>query len=153
MRDDNTRCNEMFLRVNQLGADEASSYAANAFITELFNSLSTIISEIETHANAQASGLTSARQSTRSKEAARVELECDLNAITRTARSMYVTMPGLEQKFRSARDLKDQDLLTTARIFAADAQPLKAEFIKRGLPASFLDDLNDDIEAFEEALL
>lgn len=152
MRDDNTRCNEMFHRVEQLGKDEAASYAANAFITELFNSLSTIISEIETHANAQASGLTSARQSTRSKEAARVELERDLNAITRTARSMSVTMPGLEQKFRSARDLKDQDLLTTARMFAADAQPLKAEFIKRGLPASFLDDLNDDIAAFEEAL-
>ncbi|HKC63968.1 MAG TPA: hypothetical protein VKB86_10040 [Pyrinomonadaceae bacterium] len=38
------------------------------------------------------------------------------------------------------------------RHYVADALPLKAEFIKRGLPATFLDDLNDDIEAFEEAL-
>src|SRR5205807_8012272 len=126
--------------------------ASYAFVKDLFDSLSTIITELATHAGAQASGLTTAQQGTRSKEAARAELERDLNAITRTARSMSVTMPGLEQKFRSARHLKDQDLLTTARMFAADALPLKAEFIKRGLPTTFLDDLNDDIAAFEETL-
>lgn len=37
-------------------------------------------------------------------------------------------------------------------MYAADALAYKAEFIKRGLPATFLDDLNDDIAAFEEAL-
>jgi hypothetical protein len=42
--------------------------------------------------------------------------------------------------------------VAAARMYATDALPLKAEFIKRGLPDSFLDDLNDDIEAFEEAL-
>ncbi|MDQ3820535.1 MAG: hypothetical protein M3362_23030, partial [Acidobacteriota bacterium] len=141
MRDDNTRCLETFLRVRQLGADEAAAYASNAFIKDLFNSLSTVISDLETHTNAQASGLTGVRQGTRSKEAARIELERALRAIARTARSMSITMPGLEQKFRSPRDLKEQELLATARMFAADAVPLKAEFIKRGLPPTFLDDL------------
>lgn len=152
MRDDNNRCSEMFLRVEQLGKDEAQSYASNTFIAELFNSLSTIIAALETHTNAQASGLTGVRQGTRSCEATRIELERALRAIARTARSMSVTMPGLEQKFRSPRDLKEQELLATARMFAADALPLKAEFIKRGLPPTFIDDLNDDIKAFEEAL-
>lgn len=152
MTDDNTRCSETFLRVHQLGIDEADSYAGNTFIADLFNSLSTVITELETHTNAQVSGLTRVQQSTRSKEGARNELEGDLNAVRRTAQSISVTMPGLEKKFPSARHLKDQELLTAARMYATDALPLKAEFIKRGLPDSFLDDLNDDIEAFEEAL-
>ena len=37
MRDDNTRCSEMFLRVEQLGKDEAAAYASNTFIKELFD--------------------------------------------------------------------------------------------------------------------
>lgn len=152
MTDNDNRRYEMFLRVRQLGTDEAASLASNTFVNNLFNSLTQVISELETHASAQASGLTTARQSTRSKAVARDELERDLSAISRTARSMSSSVPGLEQKFRPARDLKDQDLLTAARMFASDATPLKMEFIKRGLPPTFLDDLNDDITAFEQAL-
>jgi hypothetical protein len=152
MNDDDIRCRETFLRVHQLGIDEADSYAGNTFIADLFNALSQVISDLETHADEQASGLIHAQQGTRSKEGARNELERDLNAIRRTARSMSVTIPGLEKKFPSVSHLKDQELLTAARMYAADALPLKAEFIKRGLPDSFLDDLNDDIAAFEEAL-
>jgi hypothetical protein len=152
MNDDNTRCGEMFFRVNQLGVDEAAIIASYSFVKALFDALSTIIADLETHAGAQASGLTTARQGTRSKASARAQLERDLNAITRTARSIAFSIPGIEQKFRATGELKDQDLLTAARMFAADALPYKAEFIKRGLPATFLDDLNDDIAAFEETL-
>jgi hypothetical protein len=152
MTDNDTRRYEMFLRVRQHGTDEAASLASNTFVTSLFNSLSTLIAELQTHTNVQVSGLTTARQSTRSKAVARDEVERDLRAISRTARSMSQSVPGLERKFRLSRDLKDQDLLTTARMFAADAFPLKAEFIKRGLPASFLDDLEEDVTAFEAAL-
>ena len=152
MTDDNTRCGETFLRVQQLGTDEAASYAGNTFIADLFNSLSTVITDLETHRGAQASGLTNAQQGTRSKEAARAELERGLNAVRRTARSMSIIIPGLEKKFPSVQHLKDQELLTAARMYATDAQPLKVEFIKRGLPAGFLDDLNEDIAAFGEAL-
>ena len=38
-----------------------------------------------------------------------------------------------------------------ARAFVAAALPLKAEFVKRGMPADFLDDLEADIAALEEA--
>jgi len=79
-------------------------------------------------------------------------LRRELESIARTARSMAMTMPGLEDKFRAPRDLKDQELLGLARSFAADALPLKAEFVRRGLPADFLDELEDDLEAFEAAV-
>jgi hypothetical protein len=152
MTDNDTRRYEMFLRVRRLGMDEAASLASNSFVGELFNKLGQLITELDSHASAQSSGLNSARQSTRSKGVARDELERDLNAISRTARSMSSSVPGLEQKFRPARGLKDQELLTAARVFAADTLPLKAEFLKRGLAANFLEDLDDDINAFEAAL-
>jgi hypothetical protein len=152
MNDNDTRRYEMFLRARQLGTDEAASIASFTFVKDLFSSLSEVVTELESHANLQASGLSTARQSTQSKTAARDELERDLNAISRTARSISNSVPGLEQKFRWSRELKDQELLTTARVFAADALPLKAEFTKRGLPTSFLDDLLEDIAAFEQAL-
>ena len=47
---------------------------------------------------------------------------------------------------------RDQDLLTTARMFAADAVALKQEFTKRGLSVNFLEALNEDSTAFEQAL-
>ena len=152
MNDNDTRRYEMFLRVRQLGTDAAASIASFNFVKDLFSSLGQVITEIEAHTNLQASGLSNARQSTQSKAAARDEIERALDAISRTARSISNSVAGLEEKFRWSRDLKDNDLLITARMFAADAVPLKAEFTRRGLPASFLDDLNEDIKAFEQAL-
>lgn len=152
MTDNETRRHEMFLRVEQIGKDEVANFASNSFVTDLYNSLSQVIKELGTHASTQASGRATARQGTKSKAIARDELERDLNLISRTARGMARTIHGLEQKFRLPRALKDQDLIAVARMFATDAQPLKAEFIKRGLPANFLEDLNDDIAAFEEAI-
>ena len=63
-----------------------------------------------------------------------------------------MSTPGLEDKFRAPRNVSDQALLTSARAFAADALPLAAEFKRRGLPDDFLEDLNADIEEFEQAI-
>jgi hypothetical protein len=61
--------------------------------------------------------------------------------------------PGLQERFRLPRgNRNDQQLLTTARAFAADAVPFKAEFVRLELPADFLEDLAADIEAFEHAI-
>lgn len=46
----------------------------------------------------------------------------------------------------------DQALLNAARAFVAAATPLKNEFIRHELPASFLEDLNAAVSAFENAL-
>lgn len=152
MTDNDTRRYETFLRVRQFKQAEGAQFASNSFANELFTSLDGITTELDSHKNAQDSGLSAASQSSRSKAVARAELEEDMEAISRTAKAMARTIPGLENKFRAPRDLKDQELLTRARAFATDALPLKAEFIKRGLPADFLDDLNEDTEEFEAAI-
>jgi hypothetical protein len=105
------------------------------------------------HASTQVSGLSTAQQGVTGKAAARDELRRDMEAISRTARSMAFDTPGIEDKFRLPRQPKDQEWLNAARAFAADAQPLAAEFVRRGLPADFLADLASDIESFEQAII
>src|SRR4051812_22040045 len=107
MDDNDTRRYETFLRVRQHGTDEAASLASFTFVKDLFSSLGEVITELEAHTNRQASGLSSARQSTQSLAAARDELERDLKAITRTARSISNSITGLESKFHLPPKIKD----------------------------------------------
>jgi hypothetical protein len=152
MKDTERRRLETFIRVHELGAADAALFPPTSFAGEQLAILASVISALETHASAQASGKSTVRESATSKAAARDELLQDLEAISRTARAMAITTPGLDNKFRVPRNLSNQAVLAVARATFTDALPFKAEFIRRGLPASFLEDLQADIEALEEAI-
>lgn len=152
MNDSDTRRMEMFFRVDQFGIAEPVLFPEGTFQAELLMTLRQIITDLQTQVSLQASGMGSARQGGQSKETARRELRASLEAISRTARVMSATIPGLEDKFRAPRSVSDQQLLAIARSFAADALPLKDEFTRRSLPHSFIEDLNEDIAALEEAM-
>jgi len=65
---------------------------------------------------------------------------------------MAADIPGLDDKFRIPRNNNDQQLLNAARAFAADAEPLAAQFIEHEMPADFLNKLNAHIAALETAI-
>jgi hypothetical protein len=152
MKDTETRSLDMFLRVRQYGVDHAASFPAGSRGSEVLAELNNVITELEGHAAAQASSKRASRESTTMKSAARAALREDLEAISRTARAMALTIPGMNDKFRLPFNAGDQAWLAAARSFATDAEPLKAEFVRRGLPEDLLEDLNADVEAFEEAI-
>ncbi|HEY9285258.1 MAG TPA: hypothetical protein VIP46_17530, partial [Pyrinomonadaceae bacterium] len=152
MKDIERRKYEMFLRVREFGAGRAAAFPENSLGRELLNRLDAVVTEIDEHSSAQSSRRGAAQEGAAGKAAARDELRRDLEAISRTARVMALTTPGLENKFRAPRSVSDQALLSTARAFAVDALPLKSEFTRRGLPEDFLEDLADDIEAFAQAI-
>jgi len=152
MNDEDTRRLDAFLRSEEFAHVQAARIPAGSFASELFANLSHIIANLQAAADRQSSNMRAAQQGTTSKASLRDELFLALRAIARTARAMALTNPGLEDRFRLPRNVKDQALLSAARTFAADALPLKAEFIRRGLPATFLEDLNADIDAYEAAL-
>ena len=147
-----TRRLEMLTRVRDFGATHAAEFPPTSFGGEQFAAVGQVVEELTRLATAQSSGAGSARLGSANRAASREELRDDLQAIARTARAMSLDVPGLEDKFRLPRSGSDQALLTTARVFAADAAPLKAEFVRHELPADFLEDLNRDIEAFERAV-
>lgn len=152
MKDRARHRHEMFLRVREFCASRAAEFPATTLAGELVARLNGVIDEMDTHTAAQSSGRSASMQTTVSKAAARDELRRALEAISRTARALAISIPGLEDKFRAPRSISDQALLAMARAFAADALPLKAEFTRRGMPDDFLEDLASDIEVFEQAI-
>lgn len=152
MNDTETRRLEMFIRVRQFGASRANAFPANTRGGEVLSQLNAAITELEGHATTQESGRRAAKEGTAVKSVARAALREDLEAISRTARALALTTPGLDDKFRLPRNVGDQAWLAAARSFQQDAEPLKTEFTRRGLPADFLEDLDADIEAFEQSI-
>lgn len=143
---------EMFRRVRELGSEHTAQFPAGSYGRELFARLDTVIRGLEEHALRQSTGKSSVREGTSSKSAVRDELWRRLEAISRTARVIAFTVPGLEEKFRLPRGVGDQALIQLARTFAADAEPLKAEFIRRGMAATFIEDLGEEAGEFETVI-
>lgn len=152
MNDSENRKRQMFTRVDGFGIAHTSDFAANSVGKQLFSALREIIAELDGHAAAEASGRGSARQGTATRADARDQLIEDLQAIRRTARAMADEVTGLDDKFRMPPLGNDQLLLNAARAFANDAAPFSVQFIAHEMPASFLNDLNVDIDALEAAI-
>ena len=151
MNDNESRRHQMFVRAQQFLTSRASDFGPGSLAKGLAVDLAAVITELDGHAAAQASGGSSARQGTVTRAEARAALREDVEAINRTAREMD-DQPGLNEKFRLPRGNNDQQLISTARAFVADAVPLKESFIAHELPANFLEDIEVDITAMEEAI-
>lgn len=153
MTDSETRRLEMFIRVRQFGAARPEAFPEGGRGAEVLAQLDAIVAELEAHAATQSSGKRATKEMTALKATARAALREDLEAISRTARAMSLSTPGLDDKFRLPRNVGDQAWLAAARSFAEDASALSAEFIRRGLPADFIEDLRADIDALEDAII
>lgn len=152
MNDTQTKSFEMFRRVDGFGAEHAADFPDSSLGGEKFAALGGVIDELEEQGTEQSAGGSAARSSTGAKRAAREELRRQMAAISETARAMESTRPGIAASFRMPNTNGDQALLNAARAFAEAAVPLKNEFIRHELPASFIEDLNTAVGAFEGAL-
>ncbi|PYS92816.1 MAG: hypothetical protein DMF64_07450 [Acidobacteria bacterium] len=152
MNDQIVRDLETYIRVREFCTAHAAAFPAGTRGHEVINVLNAAITELETNMATQASGKRGAKEGTTLKSVARAALREDLEAINRTARAMALSMPGLEDKFRLPRSASNQGWLAVARSFAQDAAPLKVEFVRRGLPEDFLDQLQASIGEYEQTL-
>lgn len=143
---------EMFIRVHGFGLAHAASFPATSRGGGLFQSLGTLINTLQEHAATQYSSTHASKEGTTRKAVALSELQDDLEAISRTARALSLTMPGLNEKFRLPRNQGAQSWLAAGRAFAEDAAPIKANFIQLGMPATFLEDLDASIAAVDETI-
>jgi hypothetical protein len=152
VNDKETRTFQMLTRFDGFCDTLTNDFAANSVGKQLFANLKTKIAEAESLGAAETSGRTSVRHGTGMRNQAREALRDDLEAISRTARMMADDIPALLNKFPMPSRSTDQALINAARAFLTDAQPYKAQFIAHELPADFLEDLADDIEALETAI-
>ena len=143
---------EMLIRVKELGAAHADAFPASSVGGQMFAAVAAAVDQLHGHVAAQASGRGAVKEATTSKAAARTTLRGTLEAISHTSRALALDTPGIADKFRVPRSRNDQRLLGAARAFIVDAQPLLDAFVTHNLPASFLTDLQADIDALEYAI-
>lgn len=143
---------EMLIRVRDFGAARSALFPPASHGGQLFTTVSAVVAELRGHAADQASKTSASQEGTATKAVARAALIETLEAINLTARAMSLTTPGMDDKFRLPRSHADQALIAAARAFAEQAVPLKAQFILRELPETFIENLNAEIAAFEQAI-
>lgn len=146
------RMHEMFVRVLGFAGARAEAFLAGSLGAEMVAELRRVVEELTGAATSQTSGLSSVQRATAERTAARERLRASMKAITHTARAMALDMPGLETKFRLPRGGSDSALLQIARAFAADALPLKDQFLRHAMLATFIEDFEEDIADLERAV-
>jgi len=137
----------MFVRAREFLAQRLADFSETGVARQLFAELVAIITTLDGYAAAQAAGIGQARQGTQTRGQARRALREDTEAISRIARTM-----DLQNQFPLPTEDNDKLLLNAARGFAANALPLKAQFIAHEMPADFLEDLNAEADALEAAI-
>ena len=139
-----------FVGVRDFGAENAADFKAGSAGANNFAAVGAAADEMEQSGAVQTSGASS--QMTAQKGLATAELREDLRAINRTARALAVDDADLGALFRMPSGNNEQNLLAAARAFLTGATPLKDRFVEFGLPDDFLEDLQADINHFEQAV-
>jgi chromosome segregation ATPase len=153
MNDRQRRRFERLVRSRDTAATRGADFPANSVGGKALAGISNRIAEIENLDAARSTDHRTFQHGTSSKREAREALRRQLAAISETAQTIALDFPELKDKFRRPRsNFNDQNLLTTARSFHAEATPLTARFIEYNMAANFLDTLNDVIEDFEQAI-
>jgi len=86
------------------------------------------------------------------KSEARTTVRGLMKAMRDTSIALESERPRISKSFRLPPTNGDEALINSARAFVELATPLRALFISREMPATFLDDLNHAIEQFETSV-
>jgi hypothetical protein len=143
---------EMLARVSEFGAAHADLFPADSLGGQMFAAAKNATATLAEYAAAEISSRGAVYEKVRARDAARGRLLTVLESIRRTARAMAMDMPGVDGKFRLPSTQGARTLVVAARACAKDAHALSAPLIAHGLPATFLDDIDRAVLAFESAV-
>ncbi len=150
MNDYDRRRYEMLVRVKQFGIDNAADFPAPSVGATQFDNIAGLVDNIESISADQLGGFSEAAQQFDIKASIRETLRDLMSGVSRTSKSMEYAFPGIADLFAFQRNMPDADLLAKARSFIQDAAPIQADFVAYGMPASFLTDLSDAANEFDD---
>ena len=151
MKKSEIRILDMLRGVRQHGQQRAAAFPANSRGHELYAIVGTSVVNMERFSAEQAMHAHAYSEKSAQKNVADDALHDLMEAMSRTARSMSRTFPGVAEKFRLPSRNDGETWLATARGFSTDAVPLNDEFVRRGMAPDFVDDLKARILAVEQA--
>ncbi len=140
MKDSDIRQLNRGRRVQQFNSTFSPPFVEGSRGAEMIAAHNAAVAEVVEQAGRQDAATLDRQESTEQKDAAIKSLSQLLKAVNQTARSMNKPFPGIADQFKMPRN-SDQSVLNRAHAFIAAATPMAAEFTSRGLPESFLDDL------------
>ena len=119
---------------------------------EAFAAVVAAVNDLNRHAATQFSSRREARGGASTGTAAYRRLVETLDAISRTARAVELDTPGARDRFRVPRGKGRLAIVSAARAFANDVEPLAGQFIAHGMAADFVAQLTAKIAGVEQAL-
>jgi hypothetical protein len=141
----------MFDSVTEFGTTHPLTPAI-ARVTVLYGQIAAGATTVRNLGGNQVGGFGGVRSAVSESVVLRDELLGDMRAINKIARALPVAdFPGVRQQFRMPRGGSYQGVANSARAFALNAAPLSQAFVDRGRPATFIEDLNAALAAFETA--
>lgn len=146
MNDTYRLIHQTLVRSRETFAQWLADFSAGGVALQLYADLQTTITEIEEKSNAFGAGRAGAQQGAQTINDTREELLAGMFAIREASKVMNV-----EDQFPYPPRTNDELLLQLAGVYAANALPLKAQFITHELPPGFLEDLAADKAAFQAA--
>lgn len=147
-----TRTLGMLFGVRQHGLSRTAAFPADSRARELYAVVDTCIKNIEKYAATQAQHARALKEKTAQKKVSLESLRKAMGVVWRTVRSMSSSMPGIEERFRLPSNKDAQTWLAAARAFVAESESVAEEFVRRGMPPDFVEDLKAKMRAFEQAV-
>lgn len=152
-------CFSMFRRVKEFGEVNSADIAGTTPGTQpskapvLFTELDTVITGIGSAATGQMDGVGAAQSGTTLKEGQRNQLEEMMRGIHLSADAIASAQdkPEIMDTFRLNHGRNDTKLVINAKAFADAAEPLKPAFVELGHDVNFIQNLKDQVDAFEKA--
>ncbi|MBL8395110.1 MAG: hypothetical protein JNK99_10240 [Candidatus Accumulibacter sp.] len=147
MNDREARRYDMFGRVQTFGRNHFADFANGSKAAGHFARLAQIVRDLTTERARQGGGTATAKQVLID------ELRLDLQNIARTARAIGAGEAGFADKFRVPENSSQGALLGAADAFslALDEADVAGKFIAYEMPATFVQDLKDDLATIRAA--
>lgn len=149
MKEREKNIQDAFIRMREFHVRNAVDYTALPDAAANFVRIAAAITALENYAAAQTSG--SGGRAVERKSVTGAAIRRKMKEISRTARALNINDEGFRRLFRVTDERNEQALLASAREFVTQGAKYKADFLRLGMPTSFVDDLNDDIRAFAQA--
>lgn len=145
------RYRDTFIGMKGYRLEFPEDFPANSDETEQMDVVEAALASIEQRGGEQALGLGNMRFTFNAKGISRERLRDILEDIETAAQSLAYRVTGIDLIFRVPRNLTDAAMLALARSFAEQVPQYKDDLLRR-LPATFIDDLQTAITAFEQSL-
>jgi hypothetical protein len=146
------RENERNIKSDDFLQENKNDFTGNTFATAQIAALKVKVAESNEASEEQIASDGNARAFYDIAEDANEKLKDIMDDVIDFAVTLADEIEGIEEKFRRVRTGGKRGRIARARVFAAEAEPHKALFIGRGLEGNFIEALNTNADALEQAL-